>query len=268
MSGAANFCAKTNFIAAAPSKTNICSAYSAIKIAFAKALPLATDALSRANLFGAAVRLPFHDAGEINIGIASDKMGPDGCLAPGSDSAGLIEPTCIVNTVLEPIWQSVCDKISRADFWALFGKIVLETAASAPIKINYQYGRKDSVNCVAGAGRLPSAQGNYTEVNQVFVNQMGLTLSDAGKMLELDALCSMVDVTEYCMQCALNYVYVTFCVYVVTLLGAHSLGHVHIANSGYGFVDPTAEPNQLSAWDDTPHILDNGYFVNLAGEVS
>ena len=126
------------------------------------------------------MRLAFHDAGEFDLN-ASDLFGPDGCLAQVADSAGLIEANSLVNTFVEPIWQSVCDRISRADFWVLFGKLVLEKAATvSPIFINYQFGRKDNVACNAGAGRLPNAQGDLGEFQRVFVNQMGLTLNNGG----------------------------------------------------------------------------------------
>lgn len=45
-------------------------------------------------------------------------------------------------------------------------------------------------------------------------------------------------------------------------MGAHTLGYVNIANSGYGFSGSTAS-GRLNAWDDTPASFDNGYFVNL-----
>ena len=54
----------------------------------------------------------------------------------------------------------------------------------------------------------------------------------------------------------------------MTLLGAHSLGHVHIANSGYGFVDPSQGSVNLNAWDLTPSVLDNGYFIDMIRNVS
>ena len=54
----------------------------------------------------------------------------------------------------------------------------------------------------------------------------------------------------------------------VTLIGAHSLGHVHIANSGYVFIDPSKAPTVLNAWDATPATLDNGYFIELTRNVS
>lgn len=127
------------------------------------------------------MRLVFHDVGEVDIRNSVDLLGPDGCLAQNGDSAGLTEATSLVNTVMEPIWQSVCDRISRADFWVLFGKLVVEAAAPSLVApLVYQYGRVDNMVCEGGGGRLPSAQGGLDEFNRVFVNQMGLTMREAG----------------------------------------------------------------------------------------
>jgi hypothetical protein len=51
----------------------------------------------------------------------------------------------------------------------------------------------------------------------------------------------------------------------VTLIGAHSVGHTHLENSGYGFTDlgSSLDPVLLNAWDSTPAALDNGYFIKL-----
>jgi catalase (peroxidase I) len=132
-------------------------------------------------LYGGAVRLAFHDAGEIDI-TASDLMGPDGCLSPISDNAGLMEPDSVVTSILEPMWQNHCDKISRADFWVLFAKLCLEASdPSRRMLIPFYYGRKDNVVCTAGEGRLPGAEGHIEDVSKVFVTQMGLTMDDAGE---------------------------------------------------------------------------------------
>ena len=114
--------------------------------------------------------------------LPADTMGPDGCISATSANAGLTESTSLVATVLEPIWQKYCDVISRADYWALFAKLVVERAdPTHSMDIAYQYGRKDSAVCAAGASRLPSAQLGQNMFQQVFVTQMGLTLSDAGE---------------------------------------------------------------------------------------
>lgn len=54
----------------------------------------------------------------------------------------------------------------------------------------------------------------------------------------------------------------------VTLLGGHSLGHMHKEVSGYGFTDATADPTILNAWDSTPAVLDNDYYIKLTDIVS
>jgi hypothetical protein len=89
-----------------------------------------------------------------------------------------------VTTLLEPIWQKYCDKISRADFWALTGKLAIEYSEPTKfINIPYQYGRIDNRDCSAGTGRLPNAQSGLSEVSRVIVKQMGLTMNDGGLLL-------------------------------------------------------------------------------------
>ena len=157
-------------------------------------------------------------------------MGPDGCLSNSADNAGLIEPTSLVFTVLEPIWQKYCDKITRADFWVLIAIIsIQQSEPTKTIVLPFQYGRKDNLNCKAGAGRLPDAQLGMPMLKTLFVTQMGLNLTDA-----------------------------------VTLLGAHTIGHVHCANSGYCWKGLTPSTDiRIDAWDDTPNVFDNQYYVNI-----
>ena len=91
--------------------SGICTVYSNIKIALNnfKAShnshpPNDDDILAMSNLFGPALRLAWHDAGETNIN-APDLLGPDGCLSSSSDNAGLVEATSVVYTFIEPLWQ-------------------------------------------------------------------------------------------------------------------------------------------------------------------
>ena len=166
-----------------------------------------------------AVRLAFHDAGEVDLNAVNgtDILGSDGCLSNSDANAGLIEPNSLVNTVIEPAWQSVCDRISRADFWVLYAILILQRAEPTGVMtIPFQYGRRDSHSCEAGASRLPNAQLGLDEFMRVFVTQMGLTMHDA-----------------------------------VVLLGAHTVGHVHPEVSGYG--KPNADTNvTINAFDQTP----------------
>jgi hypothetical protein len=52
-------------------------------------------------------------------------------------------------------------------------------------------------------------------------------------------------------------------------MGAHSLGHTHIEVSGYGFRTPpgTAATDLTNAWDHTPAVLDNDYYIMLLTQV-
>lgn len=231
----APLCRKTNGADAAPTAESVCSAYSSVSSAFLASIP--PTRRGAASLFGKAARLPFHDAGEFDRN-ANDALGPDGCLSFSPANAGLIEADSIVSTVFEPMWQNVCDKISRADFWAMLGKIVFEYSQYADqfgfetVETPFSFGRKDSKECGAGKGRLPSAQGADLEIIRVFVSQMGLNYSDA-----------------------------------VTLIGAHTLGHVYQSNSGYGLSpDPTLNFTS-NAFDLTPDVFDNSYYQALIGVV-
>lgn len=106
-------CLKTNGETPAESKANICSAYNSLTEEFETHLP-SNDDFSLSDLLGASIRLAFHDAGEVDIS-SGDLMGSDGCLSNSRDNAGLIEASSPVQTILEPLFQKYCDKISRAD---------------------------------------------------------------------------------------------------------------------------------------------------------
>ncbi len=112
--------------------------------------------LQRSQLYGAALRLAFHDAGEIDLSSA-DSLGPDGCLSisPASGNQGLIELAEEPNSIMEPIWQKYCDKISRADYWAYFGKLVTEKAATEAVSVDFYYGRNDNTSARAAPVGYP-----------------------------------------------------------------------------------------------------------------
>jgi len=173
------FCMKTN--GSLPSYADFDMTFNSIKKDFYNQLPV-DDQFELCDALAQSLRLTFHDAGEADI-TSVDTLGPDGCISDCSDSNGLLESTSYVTTLLEPIWQDYCDKISRADFWALIGKLVVEFSDHSQfIKIPYQYGRIDNHDCAAGAGRLPNAQLGLNEFSRVFVKQMGLTLEDGGQL--------------------------------------------------------------------------------------
>jgi hypothetical protein len=148
------------------------------KATLLKVMPNDNDTFALADIYGKAIRLAFHDAAEFDKS-STDLSGPDGCLSNSPFNNGLVEPASLVNTFIEPLWQSVCDKISRADFWGLFAKIMAEEAA-LPEKMNipFSYGRQDSSVCSTDYNRLPDAQKGMNEIIDLFVTRMGLTLAD------------------------------------------------------------------------------------------
>ena len=212
-----------------------------------------------ANILGNAARLAFHDAGEADLN-SVNVFGSDGCLSDSGPNSGLKEVNTVAMTIIEPLWQKYCDKISRADFWILFAKIALEsglpgghfdrfvaaTLAIPPLLVigqnpnpyldlPFQYGRIDAVgNCDAGANRLPGHQPGLSEFERVYVTNMGMTVRDG-----------------------------------VILSGAHSVGHVHTQFSGFGFADSLDQLEQAAdtnAWDESPWVFDNLYYSSVAGE--
>jgi hypothetical protein len=169
-----------------PTKSNICGAYFSVEAQLKKYIKENNNTVALSDLYGKVARLAFHDAGEVLLNDPTDVFGSDGCLSHTGDNAGLFEANSIVTTIFEPIWQSVCDQISRADFWVLFAKLALEKAdPTSFLNIPYQYGRKDNTDCEGGAGRLPNPQQGNDIIEKVFVNQMGLKFSDAGKVIAI-----------------------------------------------------------------------------------
>jgi len=165
--------------------------------------PPAGDFVNEADFYGGAVRLPFHDAGSYNQTDGTGK--PSGCINtqdPGN--GGLSE---VING-MEPVYQLHKTELSRADFWVLVGQVAIQDAGG-PI-IPFSWGRVDCNGNYPPAGNLPSAEKNWTEVYNVFVKRMGLSVQD-----------------------------------ITALLGAHTLGRTQGENSGYEFYW-TATANRFS----------------------
>lgn len=216
-----------------PNKAAVCDAFTSVKDEFNNLVKVTYDDLDpvQTDLLAQALRLGFHDAGEYDKNTL-DRMGPDGCLSHTQDNINMHDPEAFTQTVFEAMWQKNCDKISRADFYALIAKVAVEYAdRTGSLYIRYQYGRHDNTNCSEGAGRLPGAELGLQQ-QMLYYERLGLTKADG-----------------------------------VTLSGGHSIGHVHRNSSGYGFrIFPGSHP-LLNAWDRTPNTMDNRYYdsiINIA----
>ncbi len=133
----------------------------------------------QAQLYATAFKLIFHDAAEADLR-SDDQLGPDGCLSFTDANEDLVSSTSIVNTIIEPMWQKYCDKMSRADFWVLFAKLALEKAdGSHSLNLPFQYGRKDAKECGVSSSRLMDNQRGEADFFRVFLQQMQLSVNDA-----------------------------------------------------------------------------------------
>jgi len=234
------FCKKTSGVSPISTAAQITAVHAAVS-AELNALLLSYDAkpltealFLRANLFGTMLRTSFHDCGEFSAA-SPDKLGCDGCLSNSAPNSGLKEATTLLMAVFEPMWQRYCDKITRADFYALLGKLGVEKGdVTNTANVPFSYGRIDNKICSGGIGRLPDHQIGLSEFNRVFIGQMQLTMLDA-----------------------------------MVLQAAHTVGHVHPEFSGFGIKSAlrtlSANPN-TNAWEESPWIFDNMYFASLVNE--
>jgi len=155
--------------------------------------PPASDYVNQADFFGGTVRLPFHDAGSYDIADGSGK--PSGCVNPADPGNGGLPE--VINGI-EPVYQMHKDELSRADYWVIVAHVSIQDAGGPVIPMSW--GRIDCNGNYPPMGRLPNAEKNWTEVYNVFVKRMGLTIQD-----------------------------------ITALLGAHTLGRPMPENSGYAF---------------------------------
>ena len=179
------------------------------------------------------MRLAFHDCGEfLQNDPDSLGLGCDGCLSISSENAGLIEATSIVRTVIAPIYATVCDRMSQADFVVFFAQLALE--ASEPTLnyagqnggqgLTFDFGRQDALSCNVPRTRMPSVQLSSSGTASFFVDNLGLDLLQRPTTTE-----------SFWAPGA--------------LLGAHTIGRVHPANSGYGFAEVTDDFSFIrNAW--------------------
>lgn len=136
--------------------------------------------------------------------------GMDGCIDFAHPSNhGLPEDVWCDDCVLTGVFENYSDVMSRADFWVAAAHAVIRLSSNnaLDLKSEFTFGRLDTDSCPESGPRLPLSS-DCTEVEGVFLDRLGLTLTDA-----------------------------------VALLGAHTIGRGDAAFSGHHgiWVDTDAE---------------------------
>ena len=178
----------------------------------------AGNSCPKADFAGCVLRLAGHDFMDFD-GVGG---GADGCLDfDDPDNTGLkgcmnsaffnpsVDEASLSSTSLQSIYNSVCHTVSVADFIVITAEAVMSHqsgSGSLDFKSNFRYGRTTKQNCT-GVAPLPNPEGSCSEVDRVFVTNMGLSWREAA-----------------------------------VLMGVHTLGRAHVDNSGYDgwWSDPTA----------------------------
>jgi len=159
--------------------------------------------------------------------------GSDGCIDfHDGDNAGLAE--CIHTgdhgVALADAYVDFCTSISLADYFVIAAEAVMKlsrahvladdpTRAEIDFRSRFKWGRTTAMSCELAEGRLPNPENSCSAVEETFVDSMGLTWGESA-----------------------------------ALMGVHTLGRAHIANSGYN-----------GWWSDAQNSrkFNNDYFVSI-----
>jgi len=163
----------------------------------------------QADITGCVLRVTGHDFMDYNPEL--DKGGADGCLnMDDANNKGLL--ACLAgdnNFTLHKHYNRICTKVSLADFFVIAGEAVMNFTRGtylqkfpekSPVdfRSRFSYGRRTVAQCSEAAIRLPDAEQGCSEVERVFIQNLGLRWRNAA-----------------------------------ALMGAHTLGRARIAQSGY-----------------------------------
>mmetsp|Transcript_46258 Transcript_46258/g.100570 ORF Transcript_46258/g.100570 Transcript_46258/m.100570 type:complete len:495 (-) Transcript_46258:140-1624(-) len=163
-----------------------------------------------ADVTGCVLRMAGHDFMDYTPSL--DKGGSDACTdMDEADNAGL--SACLVDGEhgfkLADIYATVCTKVSLADFIVIAAEAAMTYTRGIYLKEfpdrgdidfkgNFKYGRTTATECDFAAHVLPNPENGCSDVERVFVNNIGLKWSHAA-----------------------------------ALMGVHSLGRASTSNSGY-----------------------------------
>jgi len=143
------------------------------------------------HFLGGIVRMAAHDFMDYDRRDRANPMGPDGCFDPNhASNAGLGSIWGTEGGKSTPLKKLYDTKykdlgISRGDFWVASANAVIHLTSvnnALDLRDTFMWGRKDSNICRGSGDRLPQASG-CDQVEDVFMNKMGLEMEDAVALL-------------------------------------------------------------------------------------
>ena len=101
-----------------------------------------------------------------------DNTGLDGCVHKDENS-------------LQQVYSDWCEQVSLADFIVIAAEAVMSASATSPIDFatSFKYGRSTSATCSFNHGRLPTGSDTCTEVEETFVDRLGLSWAETAALM-------------------------------------------------------------------------------------
>mmetsp|Transcript_52698 Transcript_52698/g.171355 ORF Transcript_52698/g.171355 Transcript_52698/m.171355 type:complete len:489 (+) Transcript_52698:59-1525(+) len=153
----------------------------------------------QADWTGCVLRMAGHDFMDYQSGVGG---GSDGCVDfDDGDNAGLA--ACLYDGTfgvsMEDAYASYCTTVSLADFLVISAEAVMNitrqnvltadsTRSALDLRSQFKYGRTTSKTCSFSNGVLPNPEKSCSDVQRVFVTNMGLTWSQAAALSAVHSL--------------------------------------------------------------------------------
>jgi len=153
----------------------------------------------QADWTGCVLRMAGHDFMDFRSGVGG---GSDGCVDfSDGDNAGL--DVCLYQGTfgvsIADAYASYCTTVSLADFLVISAEAVIgvtrqnvlatdSTRSALDLRSQFKYGRTTSTSCSSSNGVLPNPEKSCSDVQRVFVTNLGLTWSQAAALMGVHSL--------------------------------------------------------------------------------
>ena len=136
----------------------------------------------RAHFFGGILRLAAHDFMDIDRRAdTSAKFGSDGCLEMNHSSNVGLDTIWCTNCQLQQLYEEKYEQlIGVADYWIASANAVIRITSGGALDLmnSYRWGRTDNKRCSGSGDLLPTSSG-CSEIERVFIRNLGLSWSDS-----------------------------------------------------------------------------------------